>query len=110
MNPEADNTDEEKGRKGVQGNVNIADFTAMGLIGLDMDATVRIPEANGTVFAATEAIITVAVEPRRQNSALMPLQYVHLLPRQIRHAHRFSLDLHSLFSHTTAGPPPLSGK
>ena len=67
--------------------MDIADFTAVGFVGLDVDTTVRIPEAYGTVLAAAEAIITVAVEPRRQYGPFVPFQYVNLLPRQIRHAH-----------------------
>lgn len=40
-------------RERVLCDVDIADFASVGFIGLDMDATVRIPEAYGTVFAAT---------------------------------------------------------
>ena len=49
----------------VQGDVDIANFTAVGFVSLDVDSTVRIPEAYGTVFAAAETIVSVAVESRR---------------------------------------------
>lgn len=51
-------------RERVLCDVDIADFASVGFIGLDMDATVRIPKAYGTVFAATQNIIAIAVEPR----------------------------------------------
>ena len=47
----------------VLSDVDIADFTAVGFVGLDMDPTVGIPEAYGPIFAATQAIISVCVEP-----------------------------------------------
>jgi len=40
-------------RERVLCDMDIADFASVGFISLDMDATVRIPEAYGTVFAAT---------------------------------------------------------
>jgi hypothetical protein len=73
----------------IRGDVDIADFTAMGFIGFDMDATVRIPEAYGTVFTATEDIITVGVEPRSEYATFVTFQNVHFLLRKIFHAHRF---------------------
>ena len=63
----------ERESESVRGNVDVADFAAVGFVGLDMDATVGIPEAYSTVFAATQAIVAVAVEPRRQYGALVPL-------------------------------------
>lgn len=45
--------------------MDVADFPAVGFVGLDVDATVGVPEANGAVFAATEAVVAVAVEPGR---------------------------------------------
>lgn len=79
----------ERERERVRGDVDIADFAAVGFIGFDVDATVGIPEANGAVFAATETIIAVGVEPRGQNGTLVTLQHVHFLPRKIFHAHFF---------------------
>lgn len=54
-----------------------------------MDATVRIPEAYGTVFAATEDIIAVGVEPRGEDATFVTFQHVHLLLRKIFHTHSF---------------------
>jgi hypothetical protein len=54
-----------------------------------MDATVRIPEAYGTVFTATEDIITVGVKPRGEYATFVTFQNVHFLLRKIFHAHRF---------------------
>lgn len=71
----------------VRGDVDIADFAAMGFIGLDMDSTVGIPEAYGTVFAATQAIIAVSVEPHTQYGTVVTLQHVCLLLRKIFYAH-----------------------
>lgn len=45
--------------------MNIADFTAMRFVGLDVNATVGIPEADGAVLAAAQAIIAIGVEPSR---------------------------------------------
>lgn len=45
--------------------MDITDFTAMGFVGLNVDATVRVPESDGSVFPAAEAVIAVAIEPRR---------------------------------------------
>lgn len=68
-------------------NVDIADFTAVRFVGFDMDTTVRIPETNGTVLAATQAIVAVAVEPGGQNGTFVAFEYISFVSRQIRHAH-----------------------
>ena len=44
--------------------MDVADFTSVGFVGLDVDAMVGIPEAYGTVFAATQTIVSLAVESR----------------------------------------------
>ena len=49
----------------VRGDVDVADFTAVGFVGLDVDPTVGVPEADGAVFAAAQAVVPVGVEPRR---------------------------------------------
>jgi len=82
--------EEGKGeRVSIRGDVDITDFTAMGFIGFDMNSTVRIPEAYGTVFTATEDIIAVGVEPRGKHATFVTLEHVHLLPRKIFHTHSF---------------------
>jgi len=87
-----------KREKRVRCDVDIADFTAVGFIGLNMDSTVRIPEAYGTVLAATETIIAVTVEPRGQNRTLVTLQHVNLFLRKIFHAfHAFHAHLFFFF-------------
>lgn len=89
--------------------MDIADFAAVGFVGLDMDATVGIPEAYGAVFAATQAIIAVAIEPSSQYGALVPLQHVNLLPRKIFHAHLFLLlVLHHSLRAKTLSPPSIT--
>lgn len=55
----------EIARYNLRGDVDITDFTAMGLVGLNVDATVRVPESNGSVFPAAEAVIAIAIEPCR---------------------------------------------
>lgn len=52
----------EEGERVVRGDMNVADLTAMGFVGLDVDATMRVPKANSTVLAAAQAIIAVGVE------------------------------------------------
>ena len=42
--------------------MDVVDFTGVGFVGLDVDAMVGIPEAYGTVFAATQTIVSLAVE------------------------------------------------
>lgn len=79
----------ERERERVRCDVDIANFTAVGFIGLDMDSTVRIPEAYGTVFSATQTIIAVTVESRGQHGTLVTFQHVNLFPRKIFHAHLF---------------------
>ena len=48
----------------LRGDMDITDFTAMGLVGFNVDATVRVPKSNGSVFPAAEAIISIFIEPR----------------------------------------------
>lgn len=43
--------------------MDVVDFAAVGFVGLDVNPAVRIPQADGAVLAATQTIITVAVEP-----------------------------------------------
>lgn len=50
-------------RKKVLGDMDVANFTAMGFVGLDVNPTVGIPEAYGTVLAAAQGIIAVGIEP-----------------------------------------------
>lgn len=42
--------------------MDVADLAAMGLVGLDVDALMGVPEAEGSVLAATEAVVSVPVE------------------------------------------------
>lgn len=52
----------------------------MRFVGLDVQAAVGIPEANGAVFAAAEAILAVGVEARRQNRTFVAPEHVSLRP------------------------------
>lgn len=47
---------------GKRGDMDVADLAAMGLVGLDVDALMGVPEAEGSVLAATEAVVSVPVE------------------------------------------------
>lgn len=71
----------------LRGDVDIADFSAVGFVGLDVNPTVGIPEAYATIFAAAQAIISVAVEPSSEDGTLVPPEHVSLLRRQIGLAH-----------------------
>lgn len=71
----------------LRGTVDVADFAAVGFVGLNMDATVGVPEADRAVLAAAEAVVTVAVESGGQNRALMALEHARLLPREVALAH-----------------------
>ena len=48
----------------VRGDMNVTYFAAMGLVGLDVDAAVWVPESDGAVFPGAEAVIAVTIEPR----------------------------------------------
>lgn len=67
--------------------MDVADFAAVGLVGLDVDATVGVPEADGAVLTAAEAVVAVAVEPGGQNRALVALEHGRLLPGEAALAH-----------------------
>lgn len=61
--------------------MDIADFTAVRLVGLDVQSTVGIPQPYGAVFAAAQAILAIRVEPRRQYRPFVPPEYSSLRPR-----------------------------
>nr|GMD51640.1 hypothetical protein VITISV_039725 [Ipomoea batatas] len=54
---------------------------------LDLNSTVRIPEADGAIPPAAQAILAVAIEPHSQNRSLVSSQDVRLPLRQLRRAH-----------------------
>lgn len=58
--------------------MNVTNLTAMGFIGLDVDTTMRIPEAEGAVLAAAQAVVSVAVESGSQNCSLVPSKHASL--------------------------------
>lgn len=62
-------------------DMDIADFTAVRFVGLDVQSTVGIPQAYGAVFAAAKYILAVGVESRRQHRPFVPPEHVRLLPR-----------------------------
>lgn len=66
--------------------MNVTDFPAMGLVGLDVGAPVRVPESERPILAATKAVVAVGVESRRQNAALVATEHGRLLRRQFRRA------------------------
>lgn len=70
----------------IRGDMNVTDFPAMGLVGLDVGAPVRVPESERPVLAAAKAVVAVGVESRRQNAALVAPEHDRLLRRQFRRA------------------------
>lgn len=46
----------------IRGNVDVADFAAVGFVSFDVDAAVRIPETDGAILAAAEAIVSIGIE------------------------------------------------
>ena len=70
--------------------MNITNLAAVRFAGLDVDSTVRVPEADGAVFAAAQAIVSVAVKTRGEDSAFVSTQHIGLLLRQTSNAHLFS--------------------
>lgn len=66
--------------------MNVTDFPAMGLVGLDVGAPVRVPESERSVLAAAKAVVAVGVESRRQNAALVAPEHGRLLRRQFGRA------------------------
>lgn len=71
----------------VRSDVDISNFTAVRFVGLDVNSTVRIPEADGAISPAAQAILAVAIEPRSQNRSLVSSQDARLPLRQLRRAH-----------------------
>ena len=74
----------------LRSDVNITNLAAVRFVGLDVDSTVRVPEADGAVFAAAQAIVTVTVKTRGEDSAFVSTQHVGLVLRQTSNAHLFS--------------------
>lgn len=70
--------------------MNITNLAAMWFVGFDVDSTVRVPEADGAVFAAAQAIVSVTVKTSGEDCSLVPSQHVRLLLRQTSDAHLFS--------------------
>lgn len=66
--------------------MNVTDFPAMGLVGLDVGAPVRVPESERPILAAAKAVVAVGVETRRQNAALVATEHGRLLRRQFHRA------------------------
>lgn len=71
--------------------MDVADFTTVRFIGLDVQSTVRIPKPYSAIFAAAQAIFPIPVKPGSQYCAFMPPEHVSLLPRQIPFAHPFAV-------------------
>lgn len=88
--------------------MNVTDFPAMGLVGLDVGAPVRVPESERSVLAAAEAVVAVGVESRRQNTALVAPEHGRLLRRQLRRAAGHVAG-ESASYHRTPGRNPLRG-
>ena len=58
----------------VRGGVDVADLACVGLVGLDVGAGVRVPETEGAVLAAAQAVVAIAVEAHREHRPLVPRQ------------------------------------
>lgn len=71
--------------------MDVADFTTVRFIGLDVQSTVRIPKPYSTIFATAQAILPIPVKPGSQYCAFVPPEHVSLLPRQILFAHPFAV-------------------
>lgn len=84
--------------------MDVADLAAVGLVGLDVDAAVGVPEADGAVLAAAEAVVAVAVEPGGQHRALVSPEHARLRPGEVALAH-LSLSL----SRSSEQPPFSAG-
>jgi len=54
--------------------VDVADLACVGLVGLDVGAGVRVPETEGAVLAAAQAVVAIAVEAHREHRPLVPRQ------------------------------------
>lgn len=74
----------------LRSDVNITNLAAMRFVGFDVDSTVRVPEADGAVFAAAQAIVSVTVKTSGEDCSLVTSQHVRLLLRQTSDAHLFS--------------------
>ena len=58
----------------VRGGVGVADLAGVGLVGLDMGASVWVPETEGAVLAAAQAVVAITVEAHREHRPLVPRQ------------------------------------
>jgi len=58
----------------IRGGVDVADLACVGLVGLDVGAGVRVPETEGAVLAAAQAVVAIAVEAHREHRPLVPRQ------------------------------------
>lgn len=61
----------------------------MGFVSLDVNAAVGIPEADGAVFAAAQAVIAVGVKPSGEDSPLVTPEHVSLIPGKFTATHLF---------------------
>ena len=51
--------------------MDVADFTAVRLVGLDVDPAAGVPEAEGPVLAAAQAVVSVAVKSNGEYGAFV---------------------------------------
>lgn len=65
----------------VRGDVDVADLAAVGFVGLDVDAAMGVPQPEGAVLPAAQAVVAVPVESDGQHRPLVPLEHVRFLPR-----------------------------
>lgn len=89
----------------IRGDMNVTDFPAMGLVGLDVGAPVRVPQSERPVLAAAKAVVAVGVESHRQNAALVAMEHGRLLRRQLRRASRHVAGASATYDRTPGRYP-----
>lgn len=67
----------------VRGDVNVAYFSTVWFVGLDVNPTVGIPEAESAILAAAQAVVAISVEPHGQHRSFVPLQHTRLIHWQL---------------------------
>lgn len=63
--------------------MDVADLTTVRFVGLDVDSTVGIPQAEGPVLATAETVVAISIEPHRQNCPFVPFQHARFVHWQV---------------------------
>jgi hypothetical protein len=70
-------------KKNARGDMDVADLTTVRFVGLDVDSTVGIPQAESPVLATAEAVVAISIEPHRQHRPFVPFQHARFIHRQV---------------------------